>query len=216
MEIHAYAGPMKRDEAEIFRKKWKTPPRNISNSNILNKFGTPPSRSSIKMDQSTIFRLQDTEKGLERVGRDLAKQFHIGWKEYWPFLDTFADLTTEEGLKMLEDYISKQYIIVNENKNNLTLKNSYEDITSQNQNFLINSSIISPITDLCKNFEACTLSENGISKKEISRKASRVANECLNRFNETILDALSKYELSPFLCIEKSCQVSKISTHFHP
>lgn len=206
MEIHAYAGPMKREEADIFRKKWKTPPRNTSNSNILNKFGTPPSRTSIKMDQTTLFRLQDTEKGLERVGRDLAKQFHVGWKEYWPFLDTFADLTTDEGLKMLEDYISKQYMIVNENKNNLTLKNSYDE---RNNKSLISSSIISPISDLCRNFEVCTLSENGL-KKEISRKANRVANDCLNRFNETILDALSKSGLSPFLCIEKSCQVRNL------
>lgn len=212
MEIHAYAGPMTRDEASIFRRKWKTPPRNPCASNMINKFGTPPNCTPIRSESSALFRLQDTEKGLERVGRDLARQFHVSWKEYWPFLDTFIDLTTPEGLKLLEDHISKQHsVITNENRTNLI--NS--DLSKDDSNKTFNcSSIISPISDLCKNFEACTLSENGL-KKEIRIKANKVSNECLNRFNETILDALSKSGLSPFLCIEKSCQVfaTRISNH---
>lgn len=216
MEIHAYAGPMKRGDAEVFRRKWKTPPRNPSSLNISNKFGTPPSRISLKSENSAIYRLQDTEKGLERVGRDLAKQYHVGWKEYWPFIGTFADLTTPEGLNLLEDYLSKQYMIINENKNNLTYKNKINTELSNNEisNKSLNSSIISPITDLCRNFEACTLSENGY-RKEITRKVNKVSNDCINRFNETILDALSKSGLSPFFCIEKSCQVfaTRITNH---
>lgn len=205
---------MKREDAEVFRKKWKTPPRKPSVPNIRNKFGPSPSHTPSRVDLSSIFRLQDTEKGLERVGRDLAKQHHVGWKEFWPFLGTFADLTTEDGLKLLEDYIAKQHDIVNENQTNLTYKNKANELSNDKINTNFNSSIISPITDLCKNFEACTLSENGL-KKEISRKANKAATECLNRFNETILDALTKSGLSPYLCIEKSCQVfaTRISNH---
>lgn len=57
MEIRAFAGPMKKNEAHTFRKKWKTPPRSLTNS--INKSHLAEAR----------FRLQDVEKGLEKVGR---------------------------------------------------------------------------------------------------------------------------------------------------
>lgn len=37
--------------------------------------------------------------------RTLAKEFHVSWKEYWPFLDKFIDLASEDGLKLLEEYL---------------------------------------------------------------------------------------------------------------
>ncbi|XP_047121211.1 ankyrin repeat and LEM domain-containing protein 2 isoform X2 [Schistocerca piceifrons] len=103
VDIHAYAGPMPQEEAKIFRKKWKTPPRSVSSS-----AGTPTKNDS-PLALSTTVRLMDTEKGLERIGRTLAHETKVGWKEYWPFLGTFTDFATKEGLDLLEAYMKKRF-----------------------------------------------------------------------------------------------------------
>ncbi|XP_063237781.1 ankyrin repeat and LEM domain-containing protein 2 homolog isoform X2 [Bacillus rossius redtenbacheri] len=94
VEIKAYAGPMDRDQAAVFRKKWKTPPRSDRCS------GSPVPLN---------YRLLDSEKGLERVGRDLANQLDVGWKEYWGFLKTFTDLSSPDGLQRLDDHLRARF-----------------------------------------------------------------------------------------------------------
>lgn len=76
LEVHAYAGPMSKDEAVEFRKQWKTPPRARGRN---------------------ASRLKDLNKGLEREGRELATNCQYEWKEYWPFLDCFANFATSDG-----------------------------------------------------------------------------------------------------------------------
>lgn len=41
------------------------------------------------------------------VDRELAHEMAYPWAEYWDFLNCFANLTTEDGLSMLEDYLNK-------------------------------------------------------------------------------------------------------------
>lgn len=38
--------------------------------------------------------------------RELAKEMHVPWSEYWDFLDASVNLDTEEGLQKLEDHLS--------------------------------------------------------------------------------------------------------------
>ncbi|KAH8387374.1 hypothetical protein KR093_006660, partial [Drosophila rubida] len=50
----------------------------------------------------------DIEKGLEVVGRQLARQEQLEWREYWDFLDTFIDIASINGLGRLESYFAAQ------------------------------------------------------------------------------------------------------------
>lgn len=217
MEIHAFAGPMNREEAQCFRRRWKTPPRSNIHQDLLTPsssmfahmssttLATPPSKqhygsasvatpdmrtnsssrklflsdspvpicyltgnaapeneseicddsmqlSSIELELpselpvthssdsptvsksygcyrtnasqmlddslSTSFavnspmyrerntKLCDSVKGLEMIGRELATQRSVKWREYWPFLDNFVDIRSAGGLQAFEDRLA--------------------------------------------------------------------------------------------------------------
>ncbi|KFQ26670.1 Ankyrin repeat and LEM domain-containing protein 2, partial [Merops nubicus] len=87
LSIRAFAGPMSPSKAEEFRRLWKTPPR----------------------ERAGFFhnvRKSDLERGVERVGRELAHELGFPWVEYWEFLGCFLDLSSQEGLRKLEEYLS--------------------------------------------------------------------------------------------------------------
>lgn len=42
------------------------------------------------------------------MDRDLAREMGHPWAEYWDFLDSFVDLSSTEGLRKLEEYLSKK------------------------------------------------------------------------------------------------------------
>ncbi|XP_063068842.1 ankyrin repeat and LEM domain-containing protein 2 [Engraulis encrasicolus] len=86
MTLTAFAGPLTASKADEFHKLWKTPPRHRAKyfHGILKS---------------------DPERGAERVGRELAHERGYPWSEYWEFLDSFADLSVQEGLDILEAYL---------------------------------------------------------------------------------------------------------------
>ncbi|XP_066258044.1 ankyrin repeat and LEM domain-containing protein 2 isoform X3 [Euwallacea similis] len=100
LEIHAYAGPMDKKGAENFRRVWKTPPRSLN----LNS----PDGKKVFSDSLSSLRLKDPEKGLERIGSQLANSYNTCWKEYWEFLDSFIDISSEEGLNLLENHLKNK------------------------------------------------------------------------------------------------------------
>lgn len=42
--------------------------------------------------------------------RQLAHELGYPWVEYWDFLGCFADLSSQEGLQKLEDYLAQQEV----------------------------------------------------------------------------------------------------------
>ncbi|XP_069071369.1 ankyrin repeat and LEM domain-containing protein 2 isoform X2 [Pleurodeles waltl] len=89
LAVRAFAGPMSPSKAEEFRRIWKTPPR----------------------DRASFFhniKKSDPERGVERVGRELAHELGFPWVEYWEFLGCFADLSSQDGLRKLEDYLCRR------------------------------------------------------------------------------------------------------------
>ncbi|KAK7874475.1 hypothetical protein R5R35_001562 [Gryllus longicercus] len=208
MEIHAYAGPMSHDEAVVFRKKWKTPPR----------IQRIPFKNGPSSTVATILRLQDTEKGLERVGRELAQEFRVSWKEFWPFLGIFTDLCTPEGLQKLEVYLKNRFMQVfmksppKENfKSTGVSKEQSVPVTTTSKTDGADGAI-SPMSDLCLAFKACSLTDNPSIQTTERKPVMKMINMpggdvCANAENESLLNVLSNPGLSPFLYVEKSCQV---------
>ncbi|XP_069788660.1 ankyrin repeat and LEM domain-containing protein 2 isoform X2 [Narcine bancroftii] len=86
MAVRAFAGPMTPCKASEFRRVWKTPSR----------------------ESSSQYKKADAERGYERVGRNLAHEMGHPWSEYWEFLDCFIDLAAPEGIRKVEDYLSKR------------------------------------------------------------------------------------------------------------
>uniref|UniRef100_A0A672IUB3 Ankyrin repeat and LEM domain-containing protein 2 n=1 Tax=Salarias fasciatus TaxID=181472 RepID=A0A672IUB3_SALFA len=89
MTVTAFAGPLSPSKADDFRRFWKTPPR----------------------DRAVFFHdilKSDIDRGAERVGRDLAHEMGHPWAEYWDFLECFVDLSSAEGLRKLEEYLSRK------------------------------------------------------------------------------------------------------------
>jgi hypothetical protein len=53
----------------------------------------------------------DAEKGWERIARTYALEtYSIPWCEYWPFLNTYIDLSSIDGLRLLEYYLQQRVL----------------------------------------------------------------------------------------------------------
>lgn len=126
MKLQALAGPMSPKEADIFYHKMKTPPvRQFQSNRLSDKKMTP-----IKMVLDC--RLSDMDKGVERVGRNLARDLKVPWCEYWSFLDEFCDLASPEGLQKLEEYFRE----AREKADEMIIQQPIQEMSS-------------PLSDLC-------------------------------------------------------------------
>ncbi|XP_053210704.1 ankyrin repeat and LEM domain-containing protein 2-like [Panonychus citri] len=71
---------------------------------IYNTLKSPPKASSPRKFR---IRFTDGSRGVERVASMECRRLHLNWVEYWPFLDCYIDLTSPEGLEMLENHLKK-------------------------------------------------------------------------------------------------------------
>lgn len=58
------------------------------------------------------------------VDRVLAHEMGYPWAEYWDFLNCFTDLSTEDGLSILEDYLNQPV------QQKIDLEESFLDVAS--------------------------------------------------------------------------------------
>lgn len=163
LEIHAFAGPMSQSQASEFHRLWRTPQKADKKSAVQNAPRSCPS----------VFRFLDTQKGLERVGRSLALDQSVPWKEYWPFLNTFVDLTSQEGLALLEEYLSKRYQSVSDLQSSKFCEDTKTTCSSDDSTDVIRVNhtldgtdtepeVLSPVTQLCSLMNACTILDDSM------------------------------------------------------
>ncbi|CAH2055892.1 unnamed protein product, partial [Iphiclides podalirius] len=181
-EIRAFAGPMASRDADVFRRRWKTPPR-------------------------ASFRLAEMTKGLETVGRNLAEQMKVGWKEYWPFLDTFTDLRTSEGLTLLENYLKAKYECAcsfaysdsrAQSRRSPDLSLSRISVGSVSPDTARNS--LSPMSELCAAMDTCRISDRPVYWQRTDPVRQRLC-------RQPGPSPANGRTASRLLCIERTCQV---------
>ncbi|XDV54895.1 hypothetical protein PO909_023089 [Leuciscus waleckii] len=132
--IKAFVGPLNSSKAEEFHRLWKTPPR----------------------DRAGYFHhilKSDSQRGAERVGRELAHEKGYPWAEDWDFLQCFIDLSSREGLQMLDEH----------------LRITEDEDPEGSRRF--------PVCDLMQEFEKVLLSVNHMIRRDEADDGSSVSSE---------------------------------------
>lgn len=74
----------------------------LSNVNDTSIYESPYSLPGFR---ERNLKLADVDKGLEVIGRGLAKENKIVWREHWSFLNEFVNIGTHDGLTKFERYL---------------------------------------------------------------------------------------------------------------
>ncbi|XP_046920609.2 LOW QUALITY PROTEIN: ankyrin repeat and LEM domain-containing protein 2 [Dermatophagoides farinae] len=109
VQISAFVGPMTPERSRKIYEIFKSPKR-----------CTPEQRR---------IRLQDQERGLERVFCELSKELDLQYCEYWPFLGSFVDFFNEKDLKKLNDHLRSVHdeLFIIESLSKLNIKSNEND-----------------------------------------------------------------------------------------
>ncbi|XP_030371351.1 uncharacterized protein LOC115621757 [Scaptodrosophila lebanonensis] len=103
--------PMRKQQSKLFSEY-----REISSSPFTDIQVQTPETSLMDTSVTMVgdsfrerhIKNSDIEKGLEMVGRQLARQEDLEWREYWDFLDILVDIASVEGLRQLESYLAEK------------------------------------------------------------------------------------------------------------
>lgn len=138
----------------------------------------------------------------------------VGWKEYWPFLDTFTDLRSPEGLALLENYLKNKYesafsFAYSDSCNqtppdDLSFSRISLNISQQSPS----DTALSPISELCVAMNTCKISSDRPSHW---RKTDPIRQRLCRQPNPKPANGEStppiNHTVSQLLCIERTCQV---------
>lgn len=277
MEIRAIAGPMNKEQAETFRKRWKTPPRILSSpaaflkspvneqspingsplssypNSVIRQRCTPNKTSksdtpiigiektsrrlfenntneeeghslnakkilfkgyrdqshddslneSVTLGTPTLqniadhsfnenqydspgfkernLKLADVDKGLEVIGRGLAKDQRVSWREHWSFLNEFLDIGSNEGLIKFEKYLQDR---LNERVKPLPI--------SVAQRKLQLPLPVTPVTKMSHKFNKLNIEKDHLD-------------DTFNQIRSSTPSSPNAFHA--YLCVEKSCQI---------
>jgi len=104
-------------------------------------------QSLLSSPKSPVYIVRsDAEKGWERIARSYALEtYSINWCEYWPFLDTYINLSSNDGLRLLEYYLQQRIL------HNQILKTISQLETFSSEYLTMNEEKISNENDLILN-----------------------------------------------------------------
>ncbi|KAK7121116.1 hypothetical protein R3I94_020928 [Phoxinus phoxinus] len=148
--IKAFAGPLSSAKAEEFHRLWKTPPR----------------------DRAGYFHhilKSDSQRGAERVGRELARELGYPWAEDWDFLRCFIDLSSREGLRMLDEHLRiTEDRLIRADAPDTSRAAAGEDPEGSRR---------FPVCDLMQEFEKVLLSADHMTRRDEADDGSSVSSE---------------------------------------
>jgi hypothetical protein len=88
-DVQAVAGPLSPPQARDLYSYLRSPHR--------------------QKNQSAEIRLSDQSKGVERIARIKCREMGVEWIEWWPFLRASVDLSTRQGLDLLEQHFKNKH-----------------------------------------------------------------------------------------------------------
>lgn len=174
--------------------------------NFLDETGSIYSSDTVCDSPSFIersIRLTDMQKGLETIGRELAREYNIKWRENWPFLGTgsYIDIRTDEGLVMFENYLKQK-----EKQQEMNEANTSGQLSSRSKK--LDDSF--GLGAVCAGFYSMDLNDksNKITKNGLTSPTSPISRQSLfNGFSSPQQNSLSNSPLpNPYICIEQSCR----------
>lgn len=128
-------------------------------------------------------KLSDTEKGLEMIGREIAKDQNVKWQEYWSFLGDFVDISSSDGLNKLENHLRK----------------AHDRTTNTTTQFG------TPISSLCNRLNNM---EVNVLDREWDKSRTKSFIKSVKKMDLPLLPPTVPASFgSPYSCVEKSCQV---------
>lgn len=154
-------------------------------------------------------RLTDMDKGLETIGRDLASEANVGWKEYWDFLGRFLNIRSDDGLSCFEAHLSR--LKLKEKAKEMDESSEIMQSLSPTKKDLNDSFGLSSI---CAGLKDMALSEDSVEKSNrINRGGLASPSSLMSRL--TLLNDFAAATKSsqnsqpvknPYTCIEQSCR----------
>lgn len=154
----------------------------IKSSSLLADRGDPYDSPGFK---ERHLKLMDTEKGFEIIGRELAREIDVEWKEYWDFLGVFVDISSKKGLNKLEKFLAQKD---NENKPSSTASATVATV-DKNKDLL---------DDLCSVLDKMNLRSEPQTTSDYDNDRQI--------YNKSIANNAPQLTM-PYTCVEKSLQV---------
>lgn len=143
-------------------------------------------------------RLTDLEKGLEKIGRDLAHEHNVGWNEFWEFLGRFLDIRSDEGLMCFENYLKQKEKLQELNE---SVDTQSESPKKENDSFGLGA--------ICAGFNKIDLNEESIDRSSRITKNGLTSPGFMSRLSllNDFTSASQRHLITnPYTCIEQSCR----------